>query len=191
MATGTLRTHPDRRIALPRTKARPRYSCRPPDLGEEVRDPLHLLHEPLPAGEGIPELRVDLLGHLPYTLPQFRRFRAPVNDGDEVMAALLDHDPSLPERQALHVLVDPLAEGVLHEFLDDLEHPDEDVLVLVLDEARGAVGQEDAAVVHDEDVVDDELSCAAAASKRDDARSNRDREEGHADPRAEGERRGE
>src|SRR3989441_7892428 len=133
----------------------------PPHLRQQERDPSHAVEGPVVVREGVPELPLDLLGDRPHALAQDLRRRAPVHDGDEVVRALLDEDLTIAELEPLHFLVESPAERVLDEILDDLEHPHQDVLVLVLDEARGAMREEDPAVVHDEHVVDEELPAPA------------------------------
>ncbi len=81
-----------------------------------------------------------------------------------------DHDPTIPDLHGLHDIVGPFCKRVVDEILDDLEHPHEDVLVLVGQEARGPVGEEMAAFVRDEHILHLEVGRTAPSPEYEEGR---------------------
>src|SRR5439155_374295 len=132
-----------------------------PDLWEEARKAPEFVEVARPIHQGRAESLVNQRRQPSDPFREIATVLPAVDDGEGVVATPFDDDLPVPDLYRLHHVVGPLREGIVDEVLDDLEHPHQDVLVLVGQEAGGPVGEEMARPVRDEHVLHAELGRAA------------------------------
>ena len=113
-----------------------------PDLWEEARKAPEFVEVARPIHQGRAESLVNQRRQPSDPFREIATVLPAVDDGEGVVATPFDDDLPVPDLYRLHHVVGPLREGIVDEVLDDLEHPHQDVLVLVGQEAGGPVGEE-------------------------------------------------
>src|SRR6266705_2344019 len=132
-----------------------------PELWEEARKAPEFVEVARPIHQGRAELLVNQRRQPSDSFRERARVPPAVDDGEGVVATPFDDDLPVPDLYRFPHVVGSLRERIVDEVLDDLEHPHQDVLVLVGQEAGGPVGEEMARHVRDEHVLHSELGRAA------------------------------